>query len=208
MNQELKGAGPIALVRADVATPSAMLTALELARDDEAEVLSVVQVALGRRLEQPPVPLVDRDDRLAERVDLIDPPELHEALDRLPQVGSDAVGLGLRIESEGPVTLVGILVIPRREQLVEPFTVGRLGRLATETDGQYRAAHQSDDDLSGEGPWQPRSVWLKKVSFHYNVTGEEKAPTAKTPRKKMRNEPESVSLRRPRRIRLVSAIHG
>ena len=96
---------------------------MELARDDEAEVLSVVQVALGRRLEQPPVPRVDRDGGLAEVVDLIDPPELHEALDRSPQVGPDAIGLGLRIESEAPVTLVGVLEVSLREQLVEAFAV-------------------------------------------------------------------------------------
>ena len=125
-----------------------MLTTVELARDDEAEVLGIVEIALGRRLEQPPVRLVDRDDRLAERVDLIDPPELLEALDRSPQVGSDATGLGLRIESEGPVSLVGILVIPLREQLVDPFPVaGLVGSSAHgDTDGQHRAKHQSDDD--------------------------------------------------------------
>ena len=87
---------------------------------------AIVQVALGRRLKQPPVPLVDGDDRLAERVDLIDPPELIEALDRSPQVAADAIGLGLRIESEAPVTLVGVLVIPRREQLVKLSSVARL----------------------------------------------------------------------------------
>ena len=48
-----------------------MLAAMELAGDDEAVVL-IVQQALGRRLEQPPVPLVDRDHRLAEVVDLVD----------------------------------------------------------------------------------------------------------------------------------------
>ena len=53
---------------------------------------------------------MDRDDRLAKRVDLIDPPELLETLDRSPQVGSDAIGLGLGIESQGPVNLVGVLV--------------------------------------------------------------------------------------------------
>ena len=92
--------------------------------------------------------MVDRDDRLAERVDLIDPPELLEALDRSPQVGPDAIGLGLRIESEAAVTLVGILVIPLREQLVGPFTVaGPVGAAAHgDTDGQHRAEHQSDDD--------------------------------------------------------------
>jgi len=148
LKQELEGAGPIMFVRPDETTPASMLTALELARNDESEVLSVVYVALGRRLEQPPVPLMDHDDRLSERVDLIDPPEMREALDRSPQVGSDAVGLGLRIESKGPVTLVGILVITLREQFVESLTIdGRLGTLAQgDTDGQYRAAHQSGDD--------------------------------------------------------------
>ena len=91
---------------------------------------------------------MDRDGRLAEGVDLIDPPELHEALDRSPQVGPDAIGLGLRIEGEPPVTLVGVLEVSLREELVEAFAVAGLLVAAAQghADDQYRADDQSDDD--------------------------------------------------------------
>ena len=85
---------------------------------------------------------MDRDDGLAQRVDLIDAPEVLEALDRALQV-ADAIGLGLRIESQGAVTLVGILEIPLREQLVGPFTIaGPVGTAAHgDAQGQNRADH-------------------------------------------------------------------
>ena len=103
-----------------------MLAPVELARDHEAGVLRIV-----RDSSRPPPGAaansrVDRNDRLAKRVDLIDPPELLETLDRSLQVGPNAIGLGLRIQSEGPVNLIGILVVPLREQLVGPFPVAGL----------------------------------------------------------------------------------
>ena len=92
--------------------------AMELAGDDEAEMLRIVQVGLGGRLEQPPVAAVDRDDRLAERVDLVVRPELHQARDRLLQVSANERGIVLRIKGEGPVPIVGVLVIPLLGQLI------------------------------------------------------------------------------------------
>ncbi len=114
-----------------------MLAPVELTRDDEAEVLGIVEIALRRRLKQPPVRMVNSNDRLAKCVDLIDPPEPLETLDRSPQVGSDTIGLGLRIESKRPVYLVRILEVPLRQKVCRPVPVRQAcqpgGPMATPT---------------------------------------------------------------------------
>jgi len=148
LNQKLEGAAAIALIAADETSPTAVLTALELARNDEAEMLHVVQVTLSGCLPQPPVRLMNRDGRLKERIDFIDPTELRQALDRFLQIGAGEVGLGFCIERQATETLVRVLVIPRGQQLVKPFAIaGPFGAAAQrDTNCQHRAAHQSDDD--------------------------------------------------------------
>ena len=91
---------------------------MELAGDDETVMLRIVQVGLGGRLDQPPVAAVDLDDRLAERVDLVCAPKIHQARDRLLQVSANERGIVLRIKGEGPVSIVGVLVIPLLGQLI------------------------------------------------------------------------------------------
>ena len=97
-----------------------LIVALELARHDGAEMLCVGQIALGRRPKQPPIPAMDRDDRLAKIVDFADSLEPNQALDPSLQVGSDPGGLGLSIESESPIGPISVLVVPLREQRVRP----------------------------------------------------------------------------------------
>jgi len=91
---------------------------MKRAGNDETEMLRIVQVRLGGRLEQPPVVLVDLDDRLAKRVDLVCAPKIHQARDRLLQVSANERGIVLRIKGEGPVTIVGVLVISLLGQLI------------------------------------------------------------------------------------------
>lgn len=113
--QELEGAGPISLVSADISPFRPIVAAVEFARDDRAEMLRVVQIAFGRRLEHAPALLVDRDDRLTEGVDFVVPPELRQTFDGFPQITPGVLGVGLLVEREAPVALVGILVVSRRE---------------------------------------------------------------------------------------------
>ena len=118
LNQKLQGPDPIALQHADVPSAPSMWSTMELAGDDETVMLRIVQVGLGGRLDQPPVALVDFDDRLAERVDLVRAPKIHQARDRLLQVSANERGIVLRIKGEGPVPIVGVLVIPLLGQLI------------------------------------------------------------------------------------------
>ena len=45
-------------------------------------------------------------------------PKLHQARDRLLQVSANERGIVLRIKGEGPVPIVGVLVIPLLGQLI------------------------------------------------------------------------------------------
>ena len=153
LDQELQGARAIALVRADESAAAPVLAAVELARDDEAEVLGIVQVGLGGRLEQPPVSLVDLDDRLAEGVDLVAAPELDQALDGTSQVLADLPRVVLGIERSSPVAVVGVLEVPLAEELPELLPAGgwpgleEADRSADQDQGSHNPKSRENDGL-------------------------------------------------------------
>jgi hypothetical protein len=87
-----------------------------------------------------------------EIVDLIETPEIREALDGSLQVGSDELEVSLRLECQASITLVGILEISLIEQLVESFTV--LGSVAAaglgHIDGQKWGTGESNHENAEE----------------------------------------------------------
>ena len=122
--------GTIALVRANEPTAAAMLPAVKLSGDHKAHVLRIIQIALGGRLEQAQIRTVDRNDRLAKRVGLIDSPELGETVDRARQVGSDAVGLSSGVEGQCPIKLIGVFVIAVEKNWSAGFALRACRRIA------------------------------------------------------------------------------
>ena len=119
---ELQGPHTVALGGDDVPSTASVLTAVELASHDEAEVKRIVQVRIGGRLQQPPVRLVNRDDLLAQRVDLVAAAESDQTLDRRLQVVANESRIVLGIDRQSSVSLEGILVVTLLQKRVQPLS--------------------------------------------------------------------------------------
>ena len=82
----------------------------------------------------------------AESVDFIDAAELVQTTNRLPQVGSDAIGLGLGVESQPAVALVGVLEVAVGKELVESLAIRRLVGAVAMATPRARIVHANDSD--------------------------------------------------------------
>ncbi len=125
--EQLQGAAAIPGGGADVAAPAAVVPPGEFAGDEKPVMLAVGQ-RLGRHQQEPPVLPVGRDGRVAEIVDLVEPPEWAEAVDRRFQVRADLAGVVGRVEGQGAVGVVSVLVVPlleRPRRVVAPVPPGR-----------------------------------------------------------------------------------
>ena len=153
LDQELQGAGPIALVGADVAAAAPMLAAVELAGDDEAEVPGD-RSGSSRRPPGATASSPCGSAMTASRKSSIssDRPSWARHWMAFCRSVPDEPGVVLGIESERPVALVGVLEVPLLEERLQPLAAHR--RLGPEvTHGrpgqQEQGSQDSDDEHAG-----------------------------------------------------------
>ena len=157
--QQPEGPDPVAFQAVDFAPPLTPRSPREIPRDDDAEMLAVGQ-ALGRREQRPPMFLVGFDDRVAQGVDLIDPAQATQAIDRRREIRAGPLRVVRGVDGQGAIVLEGVLPVALPHRPGRPIAMFRGRGDGGEHEGRPRddAQEQGRGEEPGHGRW-PRLGW-------------------------------------------------